>query len=57
MVITDKIVEKFWDNVKKDGPDSCWIWVGKRFSISSYGYLMVDSKMVRAHRLSYEIHR
>lgn len=44
-------------------PDGCWEWTGMRLKPSrtatrngsGYGYLWVEGKMVRAHRLSHEL--
>lgn len=45
--------ERFWAKVKKS--DGCWEWVGAVNS-RGYGFLWVDKRSFRAHRLSWEIH-
>lgn len=48
---------RFWDKVRKAGPDDCWEWWGS-LTRGGYGQLWVQSeeRPVRAHRLSWEIH-
>lgn len=49
-------LERFWDKVKKT--DSCWIWIGAKAN-NGYGALHRSgnhSKIIRAHRLSWEVH-
>lgn len=54
------VLDRFWDKVEKRG-DGCWEWTGMRLkqvggaSPLPYGYLWVEGKMVRAHRLAYEL--
>lgn len=45
--------DRFWNFVKKDS--GCWAWSG---TLDSYGYgvLSFKRKMLKAHRISYEIH-
>jgi hypothetical protein len=49
---------KFWRNVNKDDPASCWIWRGKPNTLG-YGTLrwvgFNDEKTKMAHRMAYEI--
>ena len=47
--------DRFWSHVKKGKPDDCWEWTAGKNS-DGYGYIGVEGKMVRAHRLSWEIH-
>ena len=47
--------ERFWHHVKKT-PD-CWIWQGSTFTDTGYGFLKDHRKNVRAHRLSWRIHK
>jgi hypothetical protein len=42
---------KFWRKVQKS--DGCWLWTGATLD-SGYGYLQVERRNLRAHRLSYE---
>lgn len=46
--------ERFWSNVTKDAPNSCWIWTGYRTSL---GYGTLGRARVVVHRFRYEIHR
>lgn len=45
------ILDRFWAKVEKS--NGCWKWTGMR--AHGYGYLWREGKMVRAHRLSYEL--
>jgi plasmid maintenance system antidote protein VapI len=47
---TERAKARFWSKVHKT--DTCWNWLGKK--TFGYGALMVGTKVVRAHRLSYE---
>ena len=59
-------ISRFWEKVDRDGPTqphmetACWVWTGG--TLSGYGQLRIGStldgsrRMVRAHRLSWEIH-
>ena len=44
--------ERFWEHVTP--AEGCWEWVG--IIIDGYGYLNVNSRVRRAHRLSWQIH-
>lgn len=48
--------ERFWTKVNKDGgPESCWIWTSAK-APSGYGAFSIPGgKVVRAHRLAYEL--
>lgn len=49
------VVVRFWEKVVKT--EGCWLWTGKSFSSYGYGLLHIRGRgMVRAHRLSWEIH-
>lgn len=43
-------MERMQENIATE----CWEWIGNRHS-SGYGTLMLDGRIVRAHRLSYEV--
>lgn len=42
--------ELFWSRVRKEGPDDCWLWTGRRNS-KGYGRL----KRTMAHRYAYAL--
>ena len=58
VTITDKVVQRFWTKVDKDGEwfedmDSpCWKWIGCTDS-NGYGQQRINGKIIGAHRLSY----
>lgn len=46
-------LKSFWLNVSKgDGPDACWVWVGRRDG-RGYGGLSVHGLEWKAHRFAY----
>lgn len=50
------IVDRFWEKVDKRGADKCWPWVGAT-TFGGYGVIGKGrGKLIRAHRLSYEMH-
>ena len=46
--------ERFWARVQQCGPAECWPWMAAR-SGNGYGYLKIGGRMVRAHRVAYEL--
>jgi len=55
------VAERFWSKVNKDGPiwrgSPCWLWTASSGGKGGYGQFQLGggkSKMVRAHRWSYE---
>lgn len=44
-------MDRFWAKVDKSG--DCWVWTAAL--VDGYGTIKVDGKMIRAHRLSYEM--
>lgn len=49
------IESRFWDKVVKT--DGCWLWASAK---DSFGYPLIkrsDGAQIRAHRLSYEMHK
>lgn len=47
------VLERFWAKVYKT--EDCWIWLGPASSLG-YGSMGVEGKVVRVHRVSFEIH-
>jgi hypothetical protein len=48
--------ERFWKYVDKKNENDCWPWIGA-ITTRGYGEMVVEKKIVGAHRLSYEIHK
>lgn len=47
-------MKRFWDKVRKT--DTCWIWTASiRNKGRGYGQFCLNGKMVRAHRVAYEL--
>jgi hypothetical protein len=55
IVVTDKLLKRFYAKTKLDEATGCLLWVGAKKE-SGYGIMMVNREMFRAHRLSYIIH-
>lgn len=52
---TPKFLERFWSKVNRtDNPDECWNWTAAT-NEKGYGLIAVDRRMIRAHRISYEL--
>ena len=49
------IADRFKMRVEKQS-NGCWLWTGN-MSKGGYGVIVIDGKPVRAHRLSYTLHR
>ncbi len=53
-------IERFWENVDKDGPGGCWLWLGN-YSPDGYARMGVGSRAdnsmrdVLAHRFVWEL--
>lgn len=60
----ESIQKRFFDKVNKNGPipthvtvsGPCWEWIGGLKRGGGYGDIRIGRKMVRAHRLSWELH-
>jgi len=46
-------MERFWSKVEKT--DSCWLWIAARDRKAGYGTIGYQGKVVKAHRLAYEM--
>lgn len=45
-------VARFWDKVKKEGPDDCWIWQGSLSLPGGYGMVSWHGTLKYAHRVA-----
>lgn len=50
------VEERFWSHVNKLGDDDCWYWK-LPCDKGGYGNFTINSKNIRAHRYSYELHK
>lgn len=48
------LTEKLFDKVFYS-PDGCWYWTAS--TCGKYGRLVIDEKNIKAHRLSFELHK
>ena len=48
-------MKRFMDKVRKDG--ECWMWTGSVMPSNGYGCFSYRKKIMRAHRVSYILHR
>lgn len=48
--------DRFWEKVDRGDRDQCWTWLGAK-SVLGYGHLKIDGRMVKAHRIAFEIER
>lgn len=51
--ITSKTLKRFWAKVNKT--EGCWVWTAST-APGGYGAFGVKSKVLRAHRVSFQIH-
>lgn len=49
------IIERFWEKVMPEPNSGCWLWMAASDK-HGYGRLGSGSKLVLAHRFSYELH-
>lgn len=47
---------RFWEKVQIRGPDDCWEWIAAHYP-SGYGKMLVDGRVVGAHRYSWMLHK
>lgn len=50
--MTAPVEERFWAKVRKT--ESCWVWTAARGG-GGYGHIKISGRMVKAHRVSYEM--
>jgi len=46
---------RFLSKVDKDGANGCWNWTAS-CATNGYGHFNIDGKMIRAHRVAYELY-
>jgi len=51
------LVELFWSNVDKRGPDDCWPWLGatRGKGALQYGKIDKDGKVLSAHHVAFDL--
>jgi hypothetical protein len=54
MGMSEILAARFWDKVKKGGPDECWPFQGKRHR-QGYGLLNRSGRQTTAHRVAWEL--
>lgn len=52
--LTDKNISRFNSKYIKTGNNDCWLWTGWKDK-DSYGWIKINKKVYRAHRISYYI--
>ena len=50
------VVQRFWKYVHRGQDHQCWNWVGSKAVRGGYGQLSSKGLLLKAHRLSWEIH-
>ena len=50
------VVDRFWKYVEVNGVNECWPWSASLTVHGGYGQLNDRGKLLKAHRISYEIH-
>ena len=48
------VEDRFLSRVDKEGPGGCWIWKGY-MKPDQYGQILIGSKMLQAHRASFQL--
>ena len=52
------VVKRFWKYVDKTfSTNECWNWTGSLMKRGGYGQLRDGTKTLKAHRISYELHK
>ncbi len=46
------LAERFWEKVRRGGPNECWSWTGSKFP-DGYGSFRLNGRNERAHRLAW----
>ena len=55
-VHSDSVVDRFWANVHRRQDHQCWPRVGSRMVRGGYGQLNDRGRLLKSHRISWEIH-
>lgn len=50
--VDDEAKKRFWDKVKKNEGNGCWIWMGGK-NQKGYGRFSIGGKLYAAHRVAY----
>jgi hypothetical protein len=50
----ESVITRFWKYTQRGS--NCWNWIGSRMVRGGYGQLNSKGKLLKAHRLSFEIH-
>lgn len=46
--------ERLWERIDKTAPNGCWLWQGA-LNAAGYGAVGKDNKVLRVHRVTYEL--
>jgi hypothetical protein len=52
----ESVIKRFWKYVDKKSDNECWEWKASLMKRGNYGQLRDNTKLLKSHRLSYEIH-
>ena len=52
--LTPKAIDRFWQHVRRGGPDECWPWTGAKLG-NGYGVYTQDRVPFGSHRIAYLI--
>lgn len=55
LTLNESTATRFWSKVDRRGPDDCWNWMAHLIPFG-YGHFRFNGKIVRVHRLSFQIH-
>jgi len=53
----ESILNRFWKYVNKLSNNECWNWIGSLSLRGGYGQLSYKGGLLKAHKISYEIHK
>ena len=49
-----KVLDRFWSKVDKNGPNGCWEWTGYK-NHAGYAHIKIERKILLIHRVSWMI--